>query len=249
MEEERLMNVYDLVIIGAGPGGYHAAIRAAQFGAKVALIEKDKLGGTCLNRGCIPTKALLASAHYFEKLQHANEFGITVNDYKVDFTKVVERKNKIVDELATGIASLQKSWKNDVYFGHGKILGGNAQNGFEVLIQGENNHNKIIAKRIILATGSTPALIPNFNVDHDRILTSDDILDANFKIITSNLLIIGAGVIGCEFADIFASFGSKVTILEYLPSPIAGEEPLIVKELKKKFTQTGIEMRKNGNIA
>ncbi|MHA1234286.1 MAG: dihydrolipoyl dehydrogenase, partial [Promethearchaeota archaeon] len=235
-------NEYDLAIIGAGPGGYHAAIRAAQYGAKVALIEKNKLGGTCLNRGCIPTKALLASAHYFEKLQDAEEFGISIEDYKVDFSKVVERKNKIVDELGTGIANLQKSWKNDIYQGHGKILGGNAEIGFDILVQGDNSEEFIVAKRVIIATGSTPALIPNFNVDHVRILTSDDILDPNFNVI------IGAGVIGCEFADIFANFGSKVTLLEYLPSPIAGEEPMIIKELKKKFDLMGIKIVTSQNV-
>ena len=248
LKEEKINNIYDLAIIGAGPGGYHAAIRAAQYGAKVALIEKNKLGGTCLNRGCIPTKALLASAHYFENLHDAEEFGITIKDFKVDFSKVVERKNKIVDELCAGIAGLQKSWKNDVYFGHGRILGGNSEIGFEVLIQGNEKDENITAKRVIIATGSTPALIPNFNVDHERILTSDDILDPKFKTIPERLLIIGAGVIGCEFADIFATFGSQVTLLEYLPSPIAGEEPIIVKELKKKFDSIGIKIATSQNV-
>jgi dihydrolipoamide dehydrogenase len=248
LEKEGLKNTYDLAIIGAGPGGYHAAIRAAQYGAKVALIEENKLGGTCLNRGCIPTKALLASAHYFEKLKNAEELGIVINDYNIDFSKVVDRKNRIVDELCTGIANLQKSWKNNVYSGHGKILGGNIEIGFEVLIQGVNNNENIIAKRVIIATGSTPALIPNFNVDHEKILTSDDILDPNFKVIPERLLIIGAGVIGCEFADIFANLGSQVTLLEYLPTPIAGEEPIIVKELKKKFDLMGIKIVTSQNV-
>ncbi|MFX1456073.1 MAG: dihydrolipoyl dehydrogenase [Promethearchaeota archaeon] len=239
---------YDIAIIGAGPGGYHSAIRAAQYGAKVALIEKDKLGGTCLNRGCIPTKALLASAHLIEKLQEAGEFGIEIKDFNADFSKVVERKNKIVTELGTGIANLQNAWKNDVYIGFGKILGGSAQEGFRVLIQGENNEELIHAKRVIIATGSTPALIPNFNVDHKRILTSDDILDPNFKTIPKRLLIIGAGVIGCEFADIFATFGSNVTLLEYLPSPIASEEPIIIKQLQKKFESKGIKIFTSQNV-
>lgn len=248
LKEQTAQKQYDLVIIGAGPGGYHAAIRAAQYGAKVALIEKNKLGGTCLNRGCIPTKALLASAHFIEKLKEAEDFGVEVKGYKADFSKVVDRKNKIVNELGTGIANLQKSWKNDIYIGHGRILGGNAEDGFEVLIQGVNNEETILAKRVIFATGSTPALIPNFNVDHERILTSDDILDPNFKTIPKRLLIIGAGVIGCEFADIFATFGSKVTLLEYLPSPIATEEPIIIKQLQKKFDSKGINIFTSQNV-
>jgi dihydrolipoamide dehydrogenase len=248
LKEEKKEKHFDIAIIGAGPGGYHAAIRAAQYGAKVALIEKGKLGGTCLNRGCIPTKALLASAHFIEKISEAKEFGVEIKGYHADFSKVVERKNKIVNELGLGVANLQKSWKNDVFIGSGKILGGNDEEGFKILIQGDNIHEIISAKRIIIATGSTPALIPNFNVDHERILTSDDILDPNFKNIPERLLIIGAGVIGCEFADIFATFGSKVTLLEYLPSPIVTEEPIIVKELQKKFDSKGIKIFTSQNV-
>jgi dihydrolipoamide dehydrogenase len=239
---------YDLAIIGAGPGGYHSAIRAAQYGAKVALIEKDKLGGTCLNRGCIPTKSLLASAHFIEKLKDADKLGIEIREYKTDFNKVINRKNTIVNELGIGIANLQKAWKNDVFIGLGKIIGGNPQDGFEILIQGKRKDETILATRIIIATGSTPSLIPNFNVDHERILTSDDILDPNFKKIPERLLIIGAGVIGCEFADIFSSFGSKVTLLEYLPSPIASEEPIIIKKLQKKFDEKGIQIVTSQNV-
>ena len=152
-------NQYDLAIIGAGPGGYHAAIRAAQYGAKVALIEKDKLGGTCLNRGCIPTKALYASAQLIEKIQDFDKFGLEIKDYRLNFKKAVERKNKVVNELVEGIGALEKAWKNDVFFGHGKIIGGNKDSGFDISIEGE--HSKVIkAKRVIIATGSSPALIP-----------------------------------------------------------------------------------------
>ncbi|MFX1500133.1 MAG: dihydrolipoyl dehydrogenase [Promethearchaeota archaeon] len=240
-------NQYDLVIIGGGPGGYHAAIRAAQYGAKVALIEKDKLGGTCLNRGCIPSKALHASANLVEKIKDAHEFGIDKLEYKLDFSKAVERKNQVVQELVMGIEQLEKAWKNDVYKGFGKIFEGNINSGFKVSIEGENN-TIISAKRIIIATGSSPTIIPAFNIDHERILTSDDILDPNFRTIPKRLLIIGAGVIGCEFANIFASFGSKVTMIEYLSSPIATEEPIIIKELMKKFEKSGIEVHTSQNI-
>ena len=240
-------NLYDLAIIGGGPGGYHAAIRAAQYGAKVALIEKDKLGGTCLNKGCIPTKALHASAQLIEKIQDFDEFGIEIQDYKLNFRKAVARKNKVVKELVEGIEALEKAWKNDLFYGYGKILGGNKSSGFEISIEGENN--KIIkAKRVILATGSSPALIPAFNIDHERILTSDDILHPNFMTVPKRLIIIGAGVIGCEFANIFAAFESKVTMLEYLPTPIATEEPMIVKELLKKFQNLGINVEVSQNV-
>ena len=239
--------LYDIAIIGAGPGGYHAAIRAAQYGAKVALIEKDKLGGTCLNLGCIPTKALYASVKSIERIKSFDELGIEVKDYKLNFKKAVERKNRVVEELVGGIEALEKAWKNDLFFGHGKILGGNSSSGFDILIEGTESKT-IKAKRIILATGSSPALIPAFNIDHDRILTSDDILDPNFTIMPEKLIIIGAGVIGCEFANIFASFGCKVTMLEYLASPIATEEPIIVKELLKKFLDLGIELNTSQNV-
>jgi dihydrolipoamide dehydrogenase len=239
--------IYDLAVIGAGPGGYHSAIRAAQYGAKVALIEKENLGGTCLNWGCIPTKALYASAELVQRIkEHGEEFGVKC-DPKLDFAKAVERKNKVVQELVQGIGQLEKAWKNDVYMGHGKILGGNATEGFDISIEGEQNQ-KIKAKRIILATGSSPALIPAFHIDHDRILTSDDILNPNFKIIPERLLIIGAGVIGCEFANIFSTFGSKVMMLEYLSSPIATEEPMVVKELEKKLNSLGVEIYVSQNV-
>jgi dihydrolipoamide dehydrogenase len=239
--------IYDLVVIGAGPGGYHAAVRAAQYGAKVALIEKRNLGGTCLNWGCIPTKALYASAELAQKIiSHGNNMGV-ICDLKLDFTKAVERKNNVVKELTEGIGALEKAWKNDIFMGHGKILGGNATDGFDIAIEGEES-NKIKTKRIILATGSSPALIPAFNIDHERILTSDDILHPDFKVVPNKLLIIGAGVIGCEFANIFATFGSKVIMLEYLSSPIATEEPMIVKELQKKLDTLGVEIHVSQNV-
>ncbi|MFX0010789.1 MAG: dihydrolipoyl dehydrogenase [Candidatus Hermodarchaeota archaeon] len=239
--------IYDLAVIGAGPGGYHAAVRAAQYGAKVALIEKKNLGGTCLNWGCIPTKALYASAELAHRLRfHGSEMGV-ICEPKLDFVKAVDRKNVVVKELTDGIAALEKAWKNDVFMGHGKILGGNAKEGYDISIEGQENH-KIKAKRIILATGSSPALIPAFNIDHERILTSDDILHPDFKIIPKRLLIIGAGVIGCEFANIFATFGSKVIMLEYLSSPITTEEPMIVKELQKTLDSLGIEINVSQNV-
>ncbi|MHA1320624.1 MAG: dihydrolipoyl dehydrogenase family protein, partial [Promethearchaeota archaeon] len=239
--------LYDIAVIGSGPGGYHSAIRAAQYGAKVALIEKNKLGGTCLNLGCIPAKALYASAEFIQKLRENGEDHGIIGDFKLDFSKAVLRKNRVVKELTDGIATLERAWKNDVYIGHGKILNGNANNGFEISIEGADN-KKIKAKRVIIATGSTPVLIPAFNIDHDRILTTDDVLHPDFKTLPRKLLIIGAGVAGVEFANIFASFGSKVTMLEYLPSPIASEEPMVVKEIQKKFTNLGIEILVSQNV-
>lgn len=242
-----MSEMYDLAVIGAGPGGYHAAVRAAQYGAKVALIEKSKMGGTCLNWGCIPTKALYASAELIQTIrEHGEDFGVSCEP-KIDFAKAVERKNKIVEELVNGIGQLEKAWKNDVFNGYGKILGGNLNDGFDISVEGESKQN-IKAKRIIIATGSSPALIPAFSIDHDRILTSDDILSPDFKQVPKSLLIIGAGVIGCEFANIFATFGAKVTMLEYLSTPIATEEPMLIKELQKKLDSLGIEIHVSQNV-
>jgi len=241
--------MYDIVIIGAGPGGYHAAIRAAQYDAKVALIERDKVGGTCLNRGCIPTKALHSSAKLIENIaRHSKIFGVDINgEIKPNFKNAVERKNKIVEELISGIEVLIKQRKIDLFYGMGRIIEGSIENGFNIEIHGKEII-KIKGKRIIIATGSRPTLVSSFNIDHKHILTSDDILAHNFHEVPKNLLIVGGGVIGCEFANIFNRFGSKVTILEYLPSILAIEEPLLVRELKKKFNVMGVEIHENQNI-
>ena len=239
--------MYDLTVIGSGPGGYQSAIRAAQYGAKVALIEKNKLGGTCLNTGCIPAKAFWASAELIQKLRESGADHGIISDFQLDFIRAVDRKNKVVKELTDGIATLEKGWNNAVFMGHGKILGGNSKDGFTISIEGREKQ-VIKTRRIIIATGSSPILIPSFNIDHERILTSDDILDPEFKIIPKRLLIIGAGIVGVEFANIFASFGSKVIMLEYLPSPIATEEPMVVKELEKKFKELKIEIHVSQNV-
>ncbi|MHA1278008.1 MAG: dihydrolipoyl dehydrogenase [Candidatus Helarchaeota archaeon] len=241
--------IYDIIIIGGGPGGYHAAIRAAQYDAKVALIEKDKVGGTCLNRGCIPTKALYSSAKLIEDIEEkSDEFGVVLSGaVKPDFARAVERKNKVVTELVAGVEQLLKSRKIDVYQGVGSFTGGNKDSEFEVKVEGAETV-QIKGKRVIIATGSKPALIPAFNIDHDRILTSDDILDAHFQDIPKTLLIIGGGVIGCEFANIFRRMGSKIIILEYLDTILATEEKMVVRELKKKFAEMGIEIYEGQNV-
>ena len=242
-------SIYDIAIVGAGPGGYHAAIRAAQYDAKVALIEKNKVGGTCLNRGCIPTKALFSSSKLIENVQrNAKNMGVDIlGEVKPNFPNAVIRKNIIVNELIGGIEALIKQKKIDLFYGLGKIMNGNLEDGFLINIKGKQEE-QIKAKRVIIATGSSPALIPAFNIDHEFILTSNDVLQFDFITIPKNLLIVGGGVIGCEFANIFSRFGSNVTILEYLPSILANEEIQIVRELKKKFNLMGINVVENRNI-
>ncbi|MBN2156920.1 MAG: dihydrolipoyl dehydrogenase [Candidatus Lokiarchaeota archaeon] len=244
--------VFDLIVIGSGPGGYHAALRAAQYGAKVAIIEKrsGELGGTCSNWGCIPTKALVASANMLEELhEKAEDFGITVGNVEFNFMKAVERKNKVVTELREGIEGLLNIRKIPIHYGFGKLEGGSIAEEFTVSVAPEQGEKIFLkGKRVIIATGSTPALIPAFNIDHNKILTSDDILNPDFKILPKSLLIIGAGVIGCEFGNIFRRFGVDVTMLEYLPTMIATEERLVIKELQKKFDEIGIKLHVKQNV-
>lgn len=243
-------DIYDLVVIGAGPGGYHSALRAAQFDAKVALIEKDFLGGTCTNWGCIPTKALYSSAKLIEEIhEKAAEFGVDVPcEISPNFPKAVERKNKIVDELRVGIKGLLDKQGVDTYMGFGKIEGGDKESGFAVSVKTDDETKTLKAKRVLIATGSTPALIPAFNIDHDKILTSDDILGADFTDLPNKMLIIGAGVIGCEFGNIFRQFGVEVELLEYLPSMLATEEKLVIKEMEKRFDALDMTLHTNQNV-
>lgn len=244
--------VFDLIIIGSGPGGYHAALRTSQFGAKVAIIEKnsENIGGTCSNWGCIPTKALVTSAHLLEEIhEKAADLGITVGNVAFDFATAVERKNKVVSELRQGIEGLLNTRKIPIHYGIGKLESGNITDGFNVSVTPiEGGKTMLKGKRVIIATGSTPALIPAFNIDHNKILTSDDILHPNFKTMPKSMLIIGAGVIGCEFGNIFRRFGVDVTMLEYLPTMIATEERLVIKELKKTFDEMGVKLHVNQNV-
>jgi dihydrolipoamide dehydrogenase len=248
-EEEE---IFDLVIIGSGPGGYHSALRAATFGARVALIEKnERLGGTCSNLGCIPTKALYASAKLIAELKEkASDFGINLtNGFSTDFKKAVERKNTVVQELTTGIAGLLKMRKVSVFKGFGSLVDGNIYTGFHVSVKHADGLETIIkGKRVIIATGSAPAQIPVFNIDHHKILDSDDILKPDFTKVPKSLIIIGGGVIGCEFANIFTEFGAKVTILEFLPTILANEERLIVRTIKKQFGKLDIQLKEGKNV-
>jgi dihydrolipoamide dehydrogenase len=217
---------YDLIVVGGGPGGYVAAIRASQLGAKVALVEKDSVGGTCLNRGCIPTKALIASTSVLENIKRAADFGLSVENYKIDFSKIMERKNAVVQQMLTGVNYLIKKNKIDLVAGTAKVL---SNNKVEVTKEDGSIEN-IEGKHIVLATGSEPALISALGYNGKTVITSDEIL--NIESIPESLLIIGGGVIGCEFAIIFAGLGSKVTIVEAMPSILPMEDT----ELTRRFT-------------
>src|SRR5690606_18065952 len=206
---------FDLVVIGGGPGGYAAALYAASAGLQVALVEKDALGGTCLNRGCIPAKAFLETAAVKRHVEHSADFGIESSAPKVDFAVTQARKQKIVAGLVGGIAAMCKGRKVEVFNGVGSL---GADKTVSVAM-GDGGSATITGEHVILATGSVPRLIPNFERG-GPILTSDDVLDLDH--VPERVAVIGGGAIGCEFASTFADLGAKVTILEGLPKILPG---------------------------
>ncbi|MDP4091086.1 MAG: dihydrolipoyl dehydrogenase [Bacillota bacterium] len=232
----------DIIIIGGGPGGYTAAIRAAQLGAKVAVIEKDELGGTCLNRGCIPTKALYRTAEILNTLKSVDQFGITVDNYKIDVDSIQKRKLGIVEQLVTGIRQLLKANNVEVVAGTAVLKG---KNTVEVCESGGNTLC-ITAANIIIATGSKAVLPPIPGSDLEGIWLSDDIL--NFTDIPDSLAVIGGGVIGMEFAAIFNALGSKVTVLEYMPAILPMVDADLTKRLTAAVKRKGIDINTSTKV-
>jgi dihydrolipoamide dehydrogenase len=231
-----MADTFDVVVIGAGPGGYVAAIRAAQNGLKTALIERDKkLGGTCLLRGCIPTKSLLQSAGLFESINHAADFGVKVEGVSVDFEKVMKRKERVVAKLTAGVAGLMKKNGVTVFKGHGKLDGKG-----RVTVEGEGGKQILETKNVILATGSEVKQIPFIPVDHKRVVTSDSILQ--LSAMPKSLIVLGAGAVGMEFASIFRSFGASVTVVEMMPRLLPLEDEDVSKEVEKVFRRRQIEI-------
>ena len=228
---------FDVTVIGAGPGGYVAAIRAAQVGLKTAIIEKDKdLGGTCLLRGCIPTKELLHSAHVYDLISHPQEFGVSVEGFKLHFNRVTERKNKIVSKLAGGVAYLMKKNKITVFKGHGRLGGG----GRVTVTDANGDRQDVPSKNVIIATGSAPRLLGGMQIESPRIVTSDELLD--FTEVPKTLIVLGAGAVGVEFASVFKRFGSDVTVIELLPRLVPIEDEETSKELERAFRRRGIKV-------
>jgi len=236
------MQEFDIVVIGGGPGGYVGAIRAAQMGAKVALIEKDALGGTCLNRGCIPTKALYYSAKTIATVKKAAEFGVNTGEVAFDIAKAVDRKDDVVKKLVGGVGQLLKGNDVTVINGTGSI----EAVGKVKVDKKDGTTEVIIAKNIIIATGSEPAMIPAFNIDRENVITSTEAL--NLKKLPKSILIIGGGVMGCEFANIFAKFGSSVKVVELLPTILSTEDKQVVKTIAKVFKDAGIEVLTEANV-
>lgn len=232
-----------ITILGAGPGGYVSAIRAAQLGAEVTVIEDWEVGGTCLNRGCIPTKTLIASAEVLHKAKNAKSFGLELEgSITPNIEKIVERKNKVVSTQVKGIRGLFKSWGVNLIEGRGVIVD---PKKIKVTLK-DGSTRDVDTDKIIIATGSSPAQIPVFPFDGTRILSSDHAINPDS--IPKSLLIIGAGVIGCEFAFIYKEFGSEVTMVEMLPSAVSTEDEEISQLLERELKKNKIKLLKNTSV-
>jgi len=229
-----------IVVVGSGPGGYVAALRAARHGAAVTLVEKSEIGGTCLNRGCIPVKTLLASAEALARARAGAEFGFEVTgDIRPDFPRMMERKDRVVTRLRDNVEVLLKKAKVDVVHGTGRLAPGGAKP--RVLVDtAETGTVTLEADKIIIATGSEPALLPMFDFTHPAILTSTGALELTK--IPESMLIVGAGVIGSEFASFFAELGTKVTLVEMMPQMLPLEDTRLAKQFQGVYRKRGIEV-------
>lgn len=241
---------YDLVIIGGGTGGYVAAIRASQLGLKTAIVEKSKLGGTCLHAGCIPSKTLLRSAEVYKTIKNSDKYGILTPSAKIDFNLIQKRKNDIIHQLHQGVQQLVKKGKIDVYYGIGRILGPSIFSplpGTVSVEMDEGSENEILLPEfVLLATGSRPKVLQGFEVDGEKILTSDEAL--SLQELPKSIVIIGGGVIGVEWASMLADFDVEVTIVEYSTRLLPTEDEEISKEIAKLFEKKGIQILTNAKV-
>ncbi|MDD5593871.1 MAG: dihydrolipoyl dehydrogenase [Candidatus Margulisbacteria bacterium] len=222
---------FDIAVLGGGPGGYAAAIRATQLGAKVALIEKDKLGGVCLNRGCIPTKAIIACTSLYEKVQKAESFGISTGEPTIDLAKVIERKNTLVAKIVKNLQGLIEKNKIEIITGTGQVeRPGSIKVG----------NRDVQSRAIIIATGSVPSCLPGLSFDQEKFLCSDDALE--LKDVPKQITIVGGGVIGIHFAAIYSTLGSEVTIYEALPEILTGIDEEVVALVKRILNRKRVKI-------
>jgi dihydrolipoamide dehydrogenase len=251
MKGEILMaQEYDLVILGGGTGGYVAAIRAAQLGLKTAIVEAGKLGGTCLHKGCIPSKAFLRSAEVYSTLKEGKEYGITATNIGYDFAKVQERKQKIVDQLHKGVQHLMKQGKIDVFEGFGRILGPSifspTAGTISVEFSNGDENEMLIPKNVIIATGSKPRTLPGLEIDGEYVMTSDEALE--LEELPKSIVIVGGGVIGMEWASLFSDFGVEVTVVEYADRILPLEDAEISKEMTRLFKRKKVKIVTNAKV-
>lgn len=227
---------FDVVVIGSGPGGYVAAIRSAQLGLRVGVVEEDRPGGICLNWGCIPTKALLRNAEILALFRRAEEFGITVENLRADFGAAIKRSRQVAGRLSKGVEFLFRKNKITLYPGRGELEGPKA-----VRVRGKDGAQELEAGAVILATGSEPKSLPGIALDGDRVISSNEAV--RDEAAPESLLIIGAGAVGVEFADVYAAYGVKVTLLEALPRLLPVEDEELSGLLAKSFAKRGIDVR------
>jgi dihydrolipoamide dehydrogenase len=233
---------YDVIVLGSGPGGYPAAIRASQLGKKVAIVERESLGGICLNWGCIPTKALLKSAQVYEYAKHAADYGVDLTEPKQNFGKIIQRSRGVADKMSKGVQFLMKKNKIDVIMGTGKLI---APERLEVTAA-DGKKQMLEAKNIIIATGGRARQLPSLPIDGKKIIGYREamVLPAQPK----SMLVVGSGAIGSEFAYFYNCLGTKITIVEFLPRIVPVEDEDISKELEKQFKKQGMEVLTNSEV-
>jgi len=231
------MSKYDVIVLGSGPGGYVTAIRASQLGLKTAVIEKESLGGVCLNWGCIPTKALLKSAQVFDYLKHAEDYGLSVKQYDKDFTKVVARSRNVADGMSKGVQFLLKKNKIDVLKGFGKL-----KPGKKVDVDG----TEYSADHIIIATGSRSRVLPNLPQDGKKVIGYREAMTLEKQ--PKSMIIVGSGAIGVEFAHFYNTMGTDVTLVEFQPNLVPVEDIDVSKQFERSFKKAGIKVMTNSSV-
>ena len=233
---------YDVIVLGSGPGGYPTAIRASQLGFKVAIIEKESLGGICLNWGCIPTKALLKSAQVYEYMKHSSDYGISATGVQQDFGAVIKRSRGVADKMSRGVQFLMKKNKIDVVMGYGKIKGKG-----QIEVTAADGTKKVVeGKYIVIATGGRSRELPNLKQDGKKVIGYREAMSLPQQ--PKSMIVVGSGAIGVEFAYFYNSLGTKVTIVEFMPRCVPVEDEEISKELEKQFKKQGIEILTSSTV-
>ena len=236
-----MANIYDIIVVGSGPGGYVTAIRASQLGFKTAVVEKESLGGVCLNWGCIPTKALLKSAQVFEYLKHASDYGLNVKEYDKDFDAVVNRSRNVAAGMSKGVQFLMKKNKIDVLEGHGKVLPGK-----KVAVTKEGTETQYEAKNIIIATGARSRELPNLPQDGKKVIGYRKAMTLEKQ--PKKMIVVGSGAIGIEFAYFYNAMGTEVTIVEFQDRIVPVEDEEVSKQLERNFKKSGIDILTSSEV-
>src|SRR6056300_905805 len=235
------MTAYDIIVLGSGPGGYVTAIRASQLGFKTAIVEKESLGGVCLNWGCIPTKALLKSAQVFEYLKHAGDYGLAIKEYDKDFDAVVNRSRNVAAGMSKGVQFLMKKNKIDVIDGFGKILPGK-----KVAVEKGEKTEEYQAKHIIIATGARSRELPSLPQDGEKVIGYRKAMTLSKQ--PKKLIVVGSGAIGIELAYFYNAMGTEVTIVEYLPNIVPVEDEEVSKQLERSFKKAGVKVMTSAEV-